>query len=241
MKKLLLIYFTMLAGICQAQDIFQKNLYSAERIMEMREELKLTDDQISKIKKVHSENAGEFTTLKWDLDEATSKLKNLLDQTKIDQTSVQKQMETVLRIENQLKKKQLNNLVTIKNELNEEQQKKLQSSKNLTVYGYNNFPSKSISGTASGGSRIVVGKSNLTGVTGSSAHTIKVAGSKDSEQPVYYLDTKSGYKKLISLETTDPNEIESIHVLKDKSAIEKFGDEGKNGVIIIKLKDNMPK
>ena len=34
----------------------------------------------------------------------------------------------------------------------------------------------------------------------------------------------------------NPNDIESITVLKDKSATEVYGDKGKNGVIIITLK-----
>ncbi|WP_242132110.1 M56 family metallopeptidase [Aestuariivivens marinum] len=38
------------------------------------------------------------------------------------------------------------------------------------------------------------------------------------------------------LENLDPNTIESITVLKNKAAIEKYGDKGKNGVIIITTK-----
>ena len=33
-----------------------------------------------------------------------------------------------------------------------------------------------------------------------------------------------------------PEDVNSINVLKDKSAIEKYGEKGKNGVIEIKLK-----
>jgi len=35
----------------------------------------------------------------------------------------------------------------------------------------------------------------------------------------------------------DPDDIESISVIKDNTAIEKYGDEGKNGVVIIKIKN----
>jgi TonB-dependent SusC/RagA subfamily outer membrane receptor len=38
------------------------------------------------------------------------------------------------------------------------------------------------------------------------------------------------------LNTVNPDKIESISILKDKSANEIYGDEGKNGVIIIKTK-----
>lgn len=42
--------------------------------------------------------------------------------------------------------------------------------------------------------------------------------------------------KDFELNTIDPNDIESISVLKDKSAIDTYGDEGKDGVIIITRK-----
>src|SRR5690606_32679869 len=101
---------------------FQKNLYSADRVMEMRKELKLTDNQATKIKNIHSENAGKFSTMKWDLDDATLKLKELLDGAKVDEVAVQKQMDKVLALENSLKKQQLSTMVSIKNELSPEQQ-----------------------------------------------------------------------------------------------------------------------
>jgi hypothetical protein len=40
------------------------------------------------------------------------------------------------------------------------------------------------------------------------------------------------------MEAIDPNTIESIFILKDEKAIEKYGDEGKNGVVEIKIKKN---
>ena len=53
-------------------------------------------------------------------------------------------------------------------------------------------------------------------------------------QPLYVLDGKEIDKKI--LETIKPEDIESINVLKDKSAIDKYGEKGKNGVIEIFLK-----
>ncbi len=117
MKKILVICLMLLAGAINAQDIFQKNLYSADRVMDMRKELELTEAQAAKIKKVHSENAGKFSTIKWDLDDETLKLKELLDASKIDAVAVQKQMDKVLALENSLKKQQLSTMISIKNEL----------------------------------------------------------------------------------------------------------------------------
>ena len=53
--------------------------------------------------------------------------------------------------------------------------------------------------------------------------------------PLYVLNGK----KLAhdSLNILDPNSIESIHILKGLEAKEKYGDEGKNGVVVITLKE----
>ncbi len=68
----------------------------------------------------------------------------------------------------------------------------------------------------------------------------------EEPQPLYIVDgekkiiaQKSGEKKkdidvLLNLNNED---IESIQVFKDKAAIEKYGDEGKNGVIFITTKN----
>jgi TonB-dependent SusC/RagA subfamily outer membrane receptor len=41
----------------------------------------------------------------------------------------------------------------------------------------------------------------------------------------------------LKLEGIEADDIQQIEVLKDKKAIEKYGEEGKNGVIIITTKD----
>ncbi len=48
------------------------------------------------------------------------------------------------------------------------------------------------------------------------------------------VDGRQGDRKL--LETIDPSNIESISVLKGGSATNVYGEKGKNGVIIVKLK-----
>lgn len=56
-----------------------------------------------------------------------------------------------------------------------------------------------------------------------------------SQQPLYVVDGKVQGKDF-NPGNIDPNEIKSINVLKDKSATEKYGEQGKNGVIEINLK-----
>jgi TonB family protein len=45
-------------------------------------------------------------------------------------------------------------------------------------------------------------------------------------------------KTYIDLQKVDPNTIQTVSVLKDKSAIEVFGDKGKDGVIVVTTKEN---
>ncbi len=54
----------------------------------------------------------------------------------------------------------------------------------------------------------------------------------DKNQPLYIIDGKA-QETSSSIKNLDPNEIESISVLKGKAAIKKYGDKGENGVIEI--------
>jgi TonB family protein len=53
-------------------------------------------------------------------------------------------------------------------------------------------------------------------------------------EPLYILDGKE--IKANDFKTLNPNDIESIDILKDKAAILLYGSDAKNGVVIIKLK-----
>lgn len=246
MKNLLTLCFILLANIANAQDAFKRNLYSADHVMEFREELELSETQTTKIKKIHSENAGKFSTTKWDLDDATSKLESLLDQPKIDAAAVQRQMDEVLKLENSLKKQQLSAMVAIKNELTPAQQEILQRTRTFTVKGYKS--TTSLAGSVAGISTLASEgnpKSERTYsiTTGEKASSVspqvslKIAGTDKNQTPAYYLKTKDGLKEVKDLENIDPNNIAGISVLKDKSAIDLVGEKGKYGVIIITLKD----
>ncbi|MDR1882128.1 MAG: TonB-dependent receptor plug domain-containing protein [Prevotella sp.] len=60
---------------------------------------------------------------------------------------------------------------------------------------------------------------------------ISTKGSPD-KAPLFFVDGK----KVDDINSLDPNEIENFTVLKDKTAIAEYGDEGKNGVILIVTK-----
>ncbi len=57
---------------------------------------------------------------------------------------------------------------------------------------------------------------------------------KKKEQPLYVINNTIATP--LAFEQTNPNQIQSINVLKDKNATTLYGDLGKNGVIIIKTK-----
>ncbi len=232
MKKTLTLLLFLCAGFAQAQDMFKMKTYSTDNLMESREEIGLTDAQVAKVKKLHADNAGSFSTLKWDLDEATTKLRKMLEQPKIDQAAVSKQMDEVLRLENQMKKTQLNTMVSIKNELTPEQITKLERQTTFVVRGDR---------SSSGSAVHVISGSGVATVNGVATTTPKIALSVagSGNQPIYYIETKSGLKKVKSLDGFNPQDIDAINVLKGDEAIKKYGKEGENGVIVIKLK-NVP-
>jgi TonB-dependent SusC/RagA subfamily outer membrane receptor len=233
MKHLLLILLLLSSSLSFAQDIFQKNLYSADRILENREKLDLTEAQASKIKKIHADNAGEFSTLKWDLDAANARLKSMLEESKIDPALVNKQMDEVLRLENLLKKKQLNTLVAIKNELTSPQQKLLEYKNTTNIVGsatYNPSGSKELKS-----SNIRIGQ---PAYGFEPKVTIEAENGNPDTSPLYIIKSKNTNLTIPqrALKEINPNDIESISVLKDKSATDLYGEKGKNGVIIITLK-----
>jgi TonB-dependent SusC/RagA subfamily outer membrane receptor len=43
------------------------------------------------------------------------------------------------------------------------------------------------------------------------------------------------------MNSVTPDKIKSVNVLKDETAVKKYGEEGKNGVIEISTKDAVPK
>ena len=61
------------------------------------------------------------------------------------------------------------------------------------------------------------------------------AGGKTLDALVIYNGKEYSWKEYEALKV-EPATIESIDVLKNESAIAKYGDKGKNGVIIIKSK-----
>ncbi len=66
---------------------------------------------------------------------------------------------------------------------------------------------------------------------------IALEPSKPENKSLYVLDEKIVSKE--EVDKIDPNTIESVNVLKDKPATDKYGDKGKNGVVEISLKKSV--
>jgi len=60
---------------------------------------------------------------------------------------------------------------------------------------------------------------------------------KDQNEPLIIVDGKKILHKEVNLlDSINPNQIEIMEVLKGEQAIQQYGEEGKNGVIIITMK-----
>ncbi|AEL26648.1 hypothetical protein [Cyclobacterium marinum] len=227
MKKLFIIGIILCSGVLNAQDIFQQNLYSANLVFQNSFAISLSDQQLEKITKIHSQSSKEFFTGKLDLDEASAKLKKMLSATKPNPEAVIRQLDIVLNLENSLKKKKLSTLVAIKNELSETQQKELSELKGVSDiddYDFSNKP-------------LVVGPLNI--VDGKNPN-LKMRVSGDSENsPLMLLSTKDGMVEIEDIEKINSEDISGMSVIKNKWAIDKYGEKGKNGVLIITLKKDM--
>lgn len=79
-------------------------------------------------------------------------------------------------------------------------------------------------------------------ITKNKAAAAKVVDEQKTDKlPNNVLYTVDGKKVTIEeVNTINPNNIETINVLKDKAAVAVYGDDGKNGVIVITTKKNQP-
>lgn len=75
-----------------------------------------------------------------------------------------------------------------------------------------------------------------TGATDSPMKIVQIGSGNTQNPPLYLLDGKPIDKA--KMETLKPEQIQSVNVLKDKTATDKYGEKGKNGVVEIYSKGN---
>lgn len=68
---------------------------------------------------------------------------------------------------------------------------------------------------------------------------VAVSTDNDAEKPLIVVDGKA-MDSDFELKSVDPLTIKSVSVLKDETVTEKYGEAGKNGVIVIELKKQTP-
>lgn len=210
MKQVLIIAF-MLCNMASYAQTGQQEItnYSAERVMKYRSKINLEQDQVDFIRGLYNQNSGEFNNLKWDLDEANLQLSELLKEPKVDSEAAMQLMEKVMALESEIKKKRLAVYLSVKNRLTTEQQKLLSE----------------IDGTDE--VHIIDPKVKLK---------IKNRGNSDQD-PIFIVVDGKEKRRIKKIKQVNPDEIASIEVLKGKAAIVEYGQDGKNGVVIVKMKN----
>jgi hypothetical protein len=222
MKKLIVIFLLVGLGKLNAQDLFQQKLFSADLILKHKTEIGLTSEVEGQIKKIYNEHIVSFNTLKWDLDEEMVNMSKLLSLDKVDLVAANSQMKSILDTENKLKTMKFEMMVTLKNLLNVEQQKQLMALKSEGQDNPFDF---------------------TTSLNENPRVSVKVNGKIDSSELLFVIKDAKGKTTQFksksdskAIKDIEPNKIESISVLKGESAIEAYGKEGENGVVIIVLK-----
>ncbi len=213
MKIALFILALCLSPWLFAQDVFQQSLFTADFILKHQETIGLSNRQEGRIQSIHNDNQSLFTKVRTELNQATESLRVLLNEETTNTSMIGAQMDKVLSIENELKRMQLQTLLALRNELNRDQLALLKSlRKDETTDGL--------------------------AVQGSELISIRSEGTASKNAPAYYIEQEGKMIRIKNIEAIQPSDIQSISVLKGASAVAQFGDEGRNGVILITLKND---
>lgn len=220
-KYTLLLSLLLISTAVIAQDALTTELFSVDNIMKYQTEIALSDSQSNAIKEHYNNGNKNFNDAKWKLAAEQAKLDKMLEASKVDESAAMAQMSEVTKLEQEVKLARLQTLVKIKNELSENQQEQLKEM--ITDKDRKAFYI-------------------TTDINEKKKVKFQVSGSKRSgTSPLYIIKNKRGDREVTNAVISDlePDNIESIVVLKGKSAMNIYGKRGKNGVIEIKLKNKM--
>ena len=221
MKTVIFTILYLLFGlVIRAQESYQQQLFPTDQVLSNRAEIGLSDAQYEAVKNLYGDHIKPFSSLKSDLDKAQFALKKELEQSSIDEEKASMLMEQITQIESKLKQLRMRMLVKVKNELTPEQQQRLKVIATTKEDANAQF---------------------ATSLSKQPRISIKGTGSKSGPRPMFVFFDSKGNRILdtkISIDDLNPNQIESVTVLKGKSAQRLYGKEGKNGIIEITLKAN---
>lgn len=127
--KALLAALLLLAPLALAEDNdpIGRYLIPPELVMAQSEQIGLNEKQRATIKSEVQKMQMKFIDAQWDLQQQTSKMMQLLQQTPADEAKILEQADRIMALEREIKRAHLTLLVRIRNTLTADQVAKLES------------------------------------------------------------------------------------------------------------------
>ena len=133
MKRFLVVLaFPILALAQEDNDPIGRFLFPPELVMGNAQQLSLTEKQRAALKAEVQKTQAKFLDVQWDVQEETSRMTALLQQTPVDEAKVLQQADKIMTLEREIKRTHLGMLVRIRNLLTAEQAAKLEGIRHAT-------------------------------------------------------------------------------------------------------------
>ncbi|MEL6537008.1 MAG: hypothetical protein AAFQ98_16425 [Bacteroidota bacterium] len=219
-KYLLIVAFVGLTGtLALGQSVFEKYLPDPEMVFAYRDEIELTDRQAQLIRSDYETNLVPFQAMKLELDQKVREMAALLEEMDPDKEEAMALMSEMMVLETKIKTLRLETLLAVQEALTLDQREYLRKHKPdgardwEPTFRIDPMPDVKI--------------------------TLRDRRA-DSKNPLILLRVDEEFYKMsrLQLGALDTNEIELIEVVKDNAALEAFGREARDGVIVLQLKTN---
>lgn len=201
----------------KAQDIFEKDFYAPDLAIKHREEIKISESQLDKIYSSYNTATESFKAKKKLLSAAIAELRTTINETSISNDKALVELEKINALELEIKKLKLSMLIEVKNALSSNQQNTLDKYKKEN--------------------QLMLKALDMSISERDSAVTLKIRGNvTDKNKVVWVLKGSKKEMNLEEMKQLNPDNIKSIEVFKGGAAVAKFGEQGRNGVVLIELK-----
>ncbi|MEQ8688142.1 MAG: hypothetical protein RIE86_22755 [Imperialibacter sp.] len=222
---LMLLLTGSMTSYAQISDPFASALYEPDLIIKNKNAIKLTQEQSDQLRTIFEKNNARFNAKKTEWSKALLAFQDAMAISEVNYDALDKSFSEVLALESEIKKIKLKSLIEIKNLLTADQQSKLDDIKKQ-----NPEYSKAFELTLGfdEDSKIIIKKQSDAGIDVKKEPLFILYGG--DEKPT--ID-----KKISSIDDVNPEDIQALSVYKGTAATDRFGEDGKNGVIEIKIKD----